>query len=126
MPAAVIAATTLTAAAAATPGSSAAPLLLAVDLQMVIAADGAARHAGCARTVFAAPDGFAATVDGVPACSTAVLQAGGSAACPPGSQLGSGSASFFVLLSGFQLAGETQELALFHGAGRARVPSERA
>src|SRR4051794_39337680 len=55
----------------------------------------------------ALPEGFKYTGSGAAVCDFAKLQADGPSACPAGSQLGEGGASFYLVFPNFPVSGST-------------------
>ncbi len=67
----------------------------------------------------AMPAGFQIALADVPPCSQDVLELRGPAACPTGSRIGAGSASFVYVAGALRISATTRELSVFRGPGTA-------
>ncbi len=65
------------------------------------------------------PAGFQTALAGTPSCAQDTLELGGPGACPGGSKLGAGSASFVYVAGALRIAASTRELSVFRGPGDA-------
>ena len=95
----------------ATPGAPTAsqPVKLAVRASLTSSSRTVSRLA------IALPDGFTTTLPTLASCIAPDFDSAGSSACPAGSRLGSGSASFVYVAGATRIAAATDEVVLFHG-----------
>lgn len=97
------------------PGSATAPQPVRVGIDAALPAASGATQPALRTLSVALPGGFTTTLDTIVSCSRPAFETSGSAACPAGSRLGAGSASFVYASGGLRIPASTDELVLFHG-----------